>query len=161
MLRNVLIEIDSTEKRKNPTVKHVQELVNASILKGVRCVRTAPLYRLEGDFITDETDRICRELLCDPVTEKYFIDLLPSDSKTIFADVWYKPGVTDTVGDSILKAVNDLKIHSVKKAFSGIRYEFKIASLTGNGQSPEEKIAAFAGKELLNALVQECKIVKR
>lgn len=156
-----LISISHLQKRSNSHEKHVQNLISSLGLKGIFCDGISALYRLEGNFAPTEVEKISRELLCDPVVEDFHVDKLPENKNIFFADVWYKPGVTDAVGDSVLKAIHDLKIVSVNKAFAGTRYVFSTSKSNRNRNLPVEKnVADFVNKQLLNPLVQECKIVK-
>ena len=43
-------------------------------IKGVKEVHTAFLYEIEGEIDTPAVDRICRELLVDPVIQWYIIN---------------------------------------------------------------------------------------
>lgn len=156
-----LIEISTIHKKPSSQKKHVQHALSFMKMKEFSCIEISPIYRLEGGITSVELEKIAKELLCDSVIEEFSVDSAPQNNQLIFADVWYKAGVTDTVGESILKAIRDLKISSVKKAFSGTRYEFQILNPNTNGsKSAEEKLFKFANKELLNPLVQECKIIK-
>ena len=150
----VLVSVSPAQKL-SAARKEVQGHLVHSGLKGVACAGVSAVYRLEGGASSQDVRKIAEDLLCDPVAETYAVDERPADPKTIFADVWYKPGVTDAVGDSILKAIRDLKISSVEKAFSGTRYAFSLAG------GDEQKVSEFARQQLLNPLVQECRIVKR
>jgi phosphoribosylformylglycinamidine (FGAM) synthase PurS component len=162
MGKSVLIETVSVSKTSH-SKKHLDHLIRSSELKGIVCERLSPIYRLEGNLNDAEIKKIASELLCDRIVEKFVIDALPDSEKELFLDIWYKPGVTDVVGESVRRAARDLNIDSVEKAFSGTRIRFHAASsLRMNGNSSiETKIALFANRELLNPLVQECKIIKR
>lgn len=172
MEKTVLVSISPSEKKETPQKKRVRHILAALNLKvkGLDCVGLSALYRLEGDFSQGEAEKIAREVLCDNIVETYALDARPADPKTVFADVWYKPGVTDAVGVSVLKALRDLKVSSVQRAFSGTRYAFKTSLKSPSPSSPPlkggenavdtavGKIEAFVTKQLLNPLVQECRI---
>ena len=74
-------------------------------------------YLLEGSTL-DEADvqRLCRDLLVDPLVEKYTLTPLGSDESDRFATVLLKPGVMDPVALSVVEAARDLGI-----ALSGVR----------------------------------------
>ena len=97
--------------------------------------------------------------MCDSVTETYAVDASPSIPQSFFADVWYRPGVTDAVGESVLKAILDLNIMSMERAFSGTRYEFCRAQ-TQDAESAKNRLLQFVNRQLLNPLIQECRISK-
>ena len=115
-------------------------------VRAAACLGVSALYRLEGPLAPSQINRIAQELLCDPVVESYELDNFPKSPGEIFVDVWYKAGVMDPAGDSVLKAAKDLGVSSLSRASCGARYVF-------NGN-----IAHFASKELLNPLIQECKV---
>lgn len=154
MSRSILVSVASAHSAQR---KQVQHALAAAGVKGVACERIDAIYRLEGEPSAADVEKVTAELLCDPVVEKAAVDAKPASAKTLFADVWYKPGVTDAVGDSVLKAIRDLGIESVRKAAAGTRYEF---SLKGSGDGAEQRISEFVNKQLLNGLVQECRIVR-
>ncbi len=137
--------------------EEVQNLLAAAGLKSVVCKGIAAVYRLDGDLTISDAESVAKELLCDPVVERFAVNSQPPNKSIYFVDVWYKPGVTDAAGDSVLKAISDLKIDRVKKVFSGTRYEF---FSKGESKSTEKAVREFSNRELLNPLVQECKILK-
>lgn len=151
----VLVAVSSAHSAQK---KQVQHLLAASGAKGLQCSGISAVYRLEGNLGAADVEKIAKELLCDAVVENFEVDGKPSSKTAMFADVWYKAGVTDTVADSLMKAIGDLRIPGVEKASSGVRYEF---SAKGAAKGSFEKtVLDFTGKELLNPLVQECKLVK-
>ena len=96
---------------------------------GVNAVQTAKVYWLEGDFQVREVNRICSELLADPVTQHYHCQRCngSSDTSTSEAGSWtvevrFKPGVTDAVGDSVVKGIGDLGISGKSTAQTGQKY---------------------------------------
>lgn len=162
-MSQTIIEIQSLSKKSSSlNRKRVQTLLPTPFRK-FTCEKISSLYQLEGGSSPEEITRIAEELLCDPVSEQFFINTVPSDSKTFFIDVWYKLGVTDVVGESVLRAVLDLKIDSVTKAFFGTRYRLVLKKETKRydwNNTHEKVLIDFATKQLLNPLVQECKILK-
>jgi phosphoribosylformylglycinamidine synthase len=63
-------------------------------------------------------------------------------------DVWYKKGVTDTVSESVIKAVKDLGIEKEIKVKTGHRYRLY-------GKVSQTVLNNIAMKLLANTLVQE------
>ena len=57
--------------------------------------------------------------------------------------------MTDAVGDSVLKALGELKMKGIENAYSGTRYEFHSKGESG---SAEKSVEEFSRKELLNTL---------
>ena len=157
MPKTILVEVSPLPQHSKAGKKRLESLTAFSALKGFSCRRSSPLFRLEGGLNRAEAEKVAVELLCDPVIETFSIDAAPRDPEVFFADVWFKPGVTDTVGESVLKAVRDLKIGSIEKVFAGTRYEFYVRR---GGKAGEQNVRDFAERELLNPLIQECKIQK-
>ena len=98
-------------------------------ITGVDSVRTAQLYWIEGNLKGQEIEHICAELLADPVTQDYVYNssesaagASPSQTDTWIVEVRFKPGVTDAVGDSVIKGINDLGISGVQAAQTGKKY---------------------------------------
>lgn len=160
MSRTVLIEISThPQGRACANSLHVSDLLESSGLKNVTCKKVSRLYRLEGNFEENEVKKIVEDLLNDPIAQSYAIDARPGDKSTLYIDVWLKPGVTDSVGESVLKAITDLKVSTVESASSGTRYELSSGSRKKPGGF-ESAVERFVAKEILNPLVQECKILK-
>lgn len=154
-MNSITVSVSSAHSAQK---RFVQHLLAESGLNKLQCDGISAIYRLSGSFGSEEPQKIAKELLCDAIVEDFHIDDKPSSKNTVFVDVWYKAGVTDTVADSLLKAIGDLRISGVEKASSGLRYEF---SAKGAAKGAFEKtVLDFTGKELLNPLVQECKLVK-
>ena len=98
-------------------------------ISGVDLVQTAKVYWIEGEFQVQEVDRICTELLADPVIQDYFCqrsddcsELSTSETDEWTVEVRFKPGVTDAVGDSVVKGIRDLGISRVSTAQTGQKY---------------------------------------
>lgn len=115
--------------------------------RGVQKVAASQLYRLVGDLSPADRARIARDLLCDPIIQECRDGAakMPAASgsrsasrgKTAVIDVWFKPGVTDVVGESVLKGIRDLGVPGISEARTGTRYR-----LWGAPQAePARKIA--------------------
>ena len=39
-------------------------------------------------------------------------------------DIWFKPGVTDSVGESVLKGLRDMNLEEIQDVRTGMRYRF-------------------------------------
>lgn len=157
-MAKTIISVVPLEQNSNPQQKSVNQLLKEAGLRGWNCVSIASLYALEGSLTQEEIERSARELFSDPVTEKFSVNSKPAHQQLFFSDVWFKKGVTDPVAESILKALQDLKIGSCRCAFSGRRYEF----FCKNGSAPrsllKKQLREFVTLNLLNPLIQECRI---
>ncbi len=155
MPESIVVSVNPKPGRHFSSAKHVNHLLNAEHLADIQCERTANIYRLEGECEADEIQKICTELLADPVAETYAVSELPDSAERIFADVWYKKGVTDSVGESVVRASRELGVESLNKAYAGTRYLFRIRTVQ------PKQVAEFVSQNLLNPLVQECEIIQR
>ncbi len=156
MPETIVVSVSAKDQKNQARRKEVQHLLSGE--KGpLSCQGVCALYRLEGNVSGSQADWIVRELLSDPVVETYHINDEPAEHGTIFADVWPKPGVADPVGGSVLKAIRDLGVSTLNQASSGTRYIFTSKQADLNGKNRDEALV-FANRELLNPLIQECRI---
>ncbi len=91
-------------------------------ISDVDSVRTATIYWIEGSLDTQSIDRIGAELLADPITQAYTFATQNDAAKGWTLEVQFKPGVTDAVGDSTVKGINDLGITGVTAVRTGHKY---------------------------------------
>lgn len=137
-----------------------QDIVDLGI-DGVEQVRSSHLYWIEGDLTEDDIDEICQSLLADMITQEYrFYDVpmrlaqatqeagrtdLGEDDYVV--EVSYKPGVTDAVGDSVLKGIRDMGIDGVKSAKTG-------QELVITGKINREQLERISKQLLANEVIQ-------
>jgi phosphoribosylformylglycinamidine (FGAM) synthase PurS component len=151
-----IIEVLLKEGVKDPVGSSLENEASHLGVKSLRQVRSSQLYRLVGELTPQEHQKIARDLLTDPITQAYcdgVIDMVKSESKknrttSFLVDVWYKSGVTDVVGESVLKGIKDLRIVSVAEVRTGMRYRF---SGLPNAQAVEKIARAL----LVNPLVHD------
>jgi phosphoribosylformylglycinamidine (FGAM) synthase PurS component len=126
--------------------------------RSVDHVSTSQLYRLVGELASGERLRVGRELLCDPVVQEFhdggfktFASRESSrmgGSKSAVVDVWYKAGVTDVVGESVLKGLRDLHVSGITEVRTGTRYRFW-------GLKDSAAVERLALALLVNPLIQD------
>ncbi len=116
-------------------------------ISGVTSVRTATVYWIEGALNTQTVDRIGSELLADPITQTYTSTNQGNNSKNWTLEVQFKPGVTDAVGDSTVKGIQDLGITDVTTVRTGHKYR-----LTGDLNA--EVVETIAQRLLMNDVIQ-------
>ena len=116
-------------------------------ISGVNAVRTATVYWIEGTLNTQTIDRIGSELLADPITQTYTCVNQDNGSKDWTLEVQFKPGVTDAVGDSTVKGIQDLGITGVMTVRTGHKYW-----LTGDLNA--EVVETIAQRLLMNDVIQ-------
>ncbi|RKU26598.1 hypothetical protein C6497_13600 [Candidatus Poribacteria bacterium] len=124
----------------------LQDIVDLGI-NGVESVRTAAIYWIEGMLDEIAIHRIGNELLADPITQQYLIDQIQTTEKEWTIEVQYKPGVTDAVGDSTVKGINDLGISEVSRVRTGKKY-----CLTGKLNT--DNIENISKRLLMNDVIQ-------
>ena len=116
-------------------------------ISGINSVRTATVYWIEGSLNVQAIDRIGTELLADPITQTYTFATQNNATKNWTLEVQFKPGVTDAVGDSTVKGINDLGITGVATVRTGHKYW-----LTGTLNA--EVLETIAQRLLMNDVIQ-------
>ncbi|MCA6070779.1 MAG: phosphoribosylformylglycinamidine synthase subunit PurS [Endomicrobium sp.] len=153
------IEIFTKKWFKNSHGERVLSDILGIGIKRVTKVEYSPLYVIDGDINSAELKTIALELLCDKIVENYVVkrhcecDLKPVvDSDVSVIKVWYKKGVTDTVSESVVKAVKDLGIAKEVKVKTGHKYYMR-------GKATQAVLDKIATKLLANTLIQEYKTI--
>ena len=122
-------------------------------LTGVKSVHTVQIYWIEGEVSPRTIERICAELLTDPVTQNYAYSRSDDHTPRQNGDsVWtievrLKPGVTDAVGDSVLKGLRDMGVPDVQAAQTGQKYQI-------HGDLDQPKLEMIAQQLLANDVIQ-------
>ncbi|MDR3256134.1 MAG: phosphoribosylformylglycinamidine synthase subunit PurS [Endomicrobium sp.] len=154
------IEILTKKGFKNSHGKHVLSDITGIGIRNVIKVEYSPLYIIDGDINFVEAKMIASELLSDKIIETYTVNNHSEhDSKStatfncalFVVEVWYKTGVTDTVSESVMKAVKDLGIIKEMKVKMGHKYYLY-------GKISQTVLNNIATKLLANTLIQEYKI---
>jgi len=113
----------------------------------VQQVRTSNVYLLEGDLSRKELETVCRELLADPVVERYSIGEPPPSPDAQAVEVAYNPGVMDPVEESVSKGIRDLGIKQVTSVRTAKRYYL-------SGKLSAGDIELISSKLLVNSVIQ-------
>jgi len=115
-------------------------------------VRVVDIYRLDADLSPDTLDLICRSLLADGVTQDYWYG--PTSRQEGDAgegyhtvEVAYNAGVTDPVEDSVMKAIRDLGVSSVRAVKTAKRYLIE-------GKLDEHQLDVICSRLLVNPIIQ-------
>jgi phosphoribosylformylglycinamidine (FGAM) synthase PurS component len=151
-----LIEVKHKPGVTDPVGKGLAHDINHLELAKVKSVASAQLYQVHGGLGTEDRTRIARDLLSDPILHDYVISAWETTTRPATAkegrgmviDVWYKPGVTDAVGESVMKGIRDLNIPGVKEVRTGMRYHL-------HGVSRADVAGKIASALLVNPLVNE------
>ncbi|MFC2048137.1 phosphoribosylformylglycinamidine synthase subunit PurL [Chloroflexota bacterium] len=118
----------------------------------VSMVRVVDIYWLDADLTTEELELICQRLLADPVIQDYHYGTgfsVESEANTNHhaVEVAYNAGVTDPVEDSIMKAISDLGIASVRAVKTAKRYLLQ-------GKLNEDQLETICSRLLVNPIIQ-------
>lgn len=121
-------------------------------IKGITAVETGSIFLIKGKISPANLKKVAQELLVDPVIQEFYSGKRALPKGAVSVEVWFKEGVTDTVGETARKGMADL----------GITGEFVVSTarrylLYGKNIS-EKKAAAIAGRLLANEVIQTYKI---
>ena len=121
-------------------------------IKGVTSVEIGSIFLIKGKISPANLKKVAQELLVDPVIQEFYSGKRALPKGAVSVEVWFKEGVTDTVGETARKGMADL----------GITGEFAVSTarrylLYGKNIS-EKKAAAIAGRLLANEVIQTYKI---
>jgi phosphoribosylformylglycinamidine synthase II/phosphoribosylformylglycinamidine synthase I len=98
------------------------EIRNNSVLE----VNRSRLYFVKAPNLEQAAvERLCREVLCDPVTESFTVEARrasPNPAQAFF-EVTFQAGVTDSAADSLILAAKVLNI-PLESAATGERFEY-------------------------------------
>ncbi len=85
-------------------------------------LHTAQLYHLRGTCTPSEISRVIEELLVDPVTQQAHMPAATQGAGDYIIDVFFHPGVTDTLAESIMAGATLLGITGLESVATGRRY---------------------------------------
>lgn len=144
------VEVTLKKQYRDRHGEHVRQDAIEAGVKQVRNVTAAPLYRFEGGLQESDVRRIAEQLLVDPITEQYRLHAgpLPARAGKKSVQVWLKPGVTDTVAESVAKAIRDLGVTQDVTIKTGHVFSFEGALGTAALRTLVERL-------LVNTIVQE------
>lgn len=147
------IEIKTKKGFVDPQGLHTVSDISGIGIKDISNVQYVAVYRLSGNITNKQADIIGKELLSDKITEEFVIKQYNSlDDKKMeknSIEVWYKHGVTDTVSESVVKAIKDLGIKEEIVVKTGKKYCLKGSNIDAN------KLKKIATGLLANTLIQE------
>lgn len=147
------IEIKTKKGFADPQGTHTLSDIASIGIKDVSSVEYVAVYRLDGNINKKQAEFIGKELLSDKITEDFFVkeykDLKEKKTEKNSIEVWFKHGVTDTVSESVVKAIKDLGIKDDIVVKTGKKYR-----LVGKNID-ENKLKKIATGLLANTLIQE------
>lgn len=115
-------------------------------------VTVTDLYFLAGDLSNADLQRVCDQLLCDPIVQEYTIVAASTNRKSSivnrkFVEVAFKPGVTDATADEVVRAAHELGIAGVQRAATGTAYSLA-------GDFSDVHVQLIAKRLLCNDVIQ-------
>ncbi len=141
----VSVEPVLPDPRGEALQKDIQDLGITAALKA----RVSDIYLLEGNLSDAELRRICDELLCDPVVQRYSLgdSTATAEEGVRIIEVAHNPGVMDPVEESVKKGIRDLGINTVDSVKTAKRYMLQ-------GDLLPEAIDTICDKLLVNPVIQ-------
>lgn len=85
-------------------------------------LRTAQLFRISGSLNTQQLDQLVQQLLLDPVIQEAYTAASTDAREGYIVDVFFHPGVTDTLAESVLSGSQMLGIDGLQEVATGQRY---------------------------------------
>ena len=128
--------------------KDIADLTNG----GVKSVKFLQIYKISGKPAKNRVDFICRNILIDPVTQYASIRKSLKKDNYHAIEVWYKKGVTDSVGESVKKAIEDIGIENIESVSTGKKYILE-------GALDKDILKEIATKLLANSVVEDYYII--
>ena len=117
-------------------------------IKTVWGLKFIQVYLIKGDLTFEEITRICRELLTDPVCQKYTINQpVQATQEESVIEIAYNPGVMDPVEESTLKGIRDLGITGEASVKTAKKYIIR-------GKPTPRQLKTVAEKLIYNKLIQ-------
>ncbi|HUM69718.1 MAG TPA: phosphoribosylformylglycinamidine synthase subunit PurS, partial [Chloroflexota bacterium] len=126
-------------------------------LVGLTACCPSRLYFIQGHLTSAEVERIGREILADPVTERVIMgdrlsvigEQLPLtiDHLPLTIEVTLHPGVTDPPADNLVRAARLIGIDGIERAATGQRYEIE-------GEMAETAVHTLVAELLANPVIQ-------
>jgi phosphoribosylformylglycinamidine (FGAM) synthase-like enzyme/phosphoribosylformylglycinamidine (FGAM) synthase PurS component len=111
-------------------------------------IRTAHLYRLIGTLTTSQIDQLTKQLLVDTVIQEARDAESAHDSAFHIVDVFFHPGVTDTLAESVLAGTYMLGIPGLERVETGQRHLL-------DGRLSESDVRTITEALLYNPVIQQ------
>ena len=128
--------------------RQVPSLAAISASTSPLVIRTAQLYYLTGNLTPSQVNQLTRQLLIDPVIQEAEMSQQPEVTRAEhIVDVFFHPGVTDTLAESVLTGASMLGITGLERVETGKRY------LLDQRLSADE-VRTITGEFLYNPVIQ-------
>ena len=116
--------------------------------------RVSHMYWIDGELDEADARRLARDLLADPISQVHALEgdaVEIGDSEGWIAEAHFKPGVTDSVGDNVIKGARVVGIEGIARAATGQ----KVYLLGDIERDAAERIA---NRVLINDVIQTCEL---
>jgi phosphoribosylformylglycinamidine synthase len=159
------IEVYTKIGFRNPYTRQILSDINSNRGRLINKLHSSFLYAIHGNLNSEEVKMITTELLTDKITEKYYyqhckdinydkyitkLSLNITYNCIFIIEVWYKDGVTDTVAETVIKAVKDLGILKKISVKRGYKYY-----LYSDRQILQKNLDIIVRTCLCNILIQD------
>lgn len=151
-----IVEVGYKEDVFDATGEGIKKDISDLGVGKVKYVSTHQLYHIKGSLKEKELEFIAQHILCDPIVQYYNI-MFGSQKKTnshkvnFAVEVWFKKGVTDNVGESVKKAIEDLGLKGVAEVHTGRKFII-------DGRLKRPDVVNITTKLLANQVVEDYKI---
>jgi phosphoribosylformylglycinamidine synthase subunit PurSL len=103
--------------------RQVPSLTKLSTASPPLRIRTAQIYHLSGNLTPPQVEQLTRQLLLDPVVQEVGSGRIEDAAATgHVVDVFFHPGVTDTLAESVITGARMLGIADLEAVETGRRY---------------------------------------
>ncbi|MEO1270056.1 MAG: phosphoribosylformylglycinamidine synthase subunit PurS, partial [Myxococcota bacterium] len=147
------VEVSPRATLKDGRGEALLEQIAALGIEGARSVAVSDLFFLEGAMDHDQARTVAQTLLGDPVVEE--VAVMPvAEAQVGGADgawtveVALRPGVTDSVAETIMQGAQVLGFEQLKRAATGSSYRVE-------GDLTEAQVRAIAQGLLANEVIQQ------
>lgn len=129
--------------------KSIQDLGINSVTK----VEVNRVFNIDGQLSADAVDRVCRDLLIDPITQNYSYIASeqyrhpPQQTDSHLIEIAFNPGVMDPVEESTLKGIKDLNIGDIRSVSTARKFKL-------SGKLSKDKLTTIVDKVLSNKIIQ-------
>ena len=128
------------------------EDVAALGIGGARSVTITRLFFVDGNLSIDDVQTLTANVLADDVVENYRLLSLSQESAPTgshgFIEVSCKPGVTDTVAETLRESAHQLGITGVERAATATQFRFE-------GDLAAQDLRRIARSLLANEVVEQ------
>src|SRR6266851_903446 len=129
--------------------RQVPSLAAISASTSPLVIRTAQLYYLTGNLTPSQVKQLTRQLLIDPVIQEADISQQPEATRAEhIVDVFFHPGVTDTLAESVLTGASMLGITGLERVETGKRYLL-------DQRLSQDEVRTITGEFLYNPVIQD------